>query len=96
MRHWVDPRERTMDELWEAAEKACRFRSPYMSLFGLYANITGRGGWNVGVWPGMGILPAFPEAAVWGKTPRLALGALIATLEEVRDAPREPLWFEHD
>jgi hypothetical protein len=93
---WVDPRERTMDEMWEAADKACQWRSPYMAFFGLYANITGRGGWNALVWPGLGIVPSYPEAAAWGHTPRLALGALIATLEAAPDKPREPLWFEHD
>lgn len=93
--NWVDPRERTMDELWEAAHEACQWRSPYMSFFGLYANITGKGGWNATVWPGMNIVPAFPEAASWGPTPRLALGALIVRLESAPEK-REPLWFEHD
>jgi hypothetical protein len=91
---WVDPRGRSMDELWEAADRACQWRSRYMSFFGVHANITGKGGWNATVFGGDPPFRSFPHAAAWGPTPRLALGNLIVRLETTPRPSRPRLWFE--
>lgn len=100
--NWVDPRERTMDQLWEAAQKATEHRHKFVSFTGLIPDITGRGGWFALVWPGSYAgLPErskmpFGHVAGWGRTPRMALGSLIEYFEEPFEPAREPLWFEHD
>lgn len=85
--NWTDPRERTLDDLWEAAQKAAQWRSPYLGFTGVTANMTGKGGWTAATW-GLGSVRG------WGGNPRLALGDLIVKCERRLDEERESLWFE--
>lgn len=84
---WKMP-PRNMDELWEAANGACRLRNNYWGLMGLYVH--SGAGWQAVAWGADGLGESMRQVSGHGREPRIALAQFLIDFEQDWMKSQEP------